>query len=84
MFESMLKADLVVVLLVSGILFEILAVGCILISFYFIDNQLNIYIEYKKLNAIVDEGDFKKYGYYQEYRNLKFQSKLSGIFIRSF
>ncbi|MFL0162052.1 UDP-2,4-diacetamido-2,4,6-trideoxy-beta-L-altropyranose hydrolase [Aquirufa salirivi] len=58
MLESMLKADLAIVP-ASGILVEILAVGCIPVSGYYIDNQLNIYNGYKKLNAIVDAGDLR-------------------------
>jgi spore coat polysaccharide biosynthesis predicted glycosyltransferase SpsG len=58
MLSSMLKADIAIVP-ASGILVEVLAVGCIALSGYYINNQMNIYNGYKKLDAIVDAGDFK-------------------------
>jgi UDP-2,4-diacetamido-2,4,6-trideoxy-beta-L-altropyranose hydrolase len=58
MLSSMLKADLAIVPS-SGILVEVLAVGCIALSGYYINNQMNIYNGFKKLDAIIDAGDFR-------------------------
>ncbi len=42
----------------SGILFEVLATGCVAFSGYYVDNQLSIYNGFKALNAIVDMQGF--------------------------
>lgn len=42
----------------SGILHEVIAASVIPVSGYYIQNQQDIYLGYKKLNAIVDAGDF--------------------------
>lgn len=43
----------------SGILFEVLAAGCLVASGYYIDNQKDIYHGFKKLNTFFDLGGFE-------------------------
>lgn len=51
MLEAMLEADFAIVP-ASGILFEVLAAGCSVISGYYVENQKNIYDGFVGLNAI--------------------------------
>lgn len=69
MLKLMLKADLAIVP-ASGILVEVMAVGCIPITGYYADNQVNIYNGYKKLNAIVDAGDLRNMDIREIIKNL--------------
>ena len=55
--ETMLMSDLAIVP-ASGILFEVLAVGCIAISGSYIDNQNLIYENFKNAGYIKDAGNF--------------------------
>jgi spore coat polysaccharide biosynthesis predicted glycosyltransferase SpsG len=58
MLNLMLKSDLAIVP-ASGILLEALAAGCIVVSGYYINNQLAIYEGHKSLGTIIDAGDFR-------------------------
>lgn len=57
MLVTMLEADLAIVPS-SGILFEVLACGCRVISGYYVENQLGIYEGLKLKNAFVDAKNF--------------------------
>lgn len=57
MLHTMLEADLAIVP-ASGILFEVLAAGCIPISGYYVNNQLSTYIGFKKSNQIIAADNF--------------------------
>jgi UDP-2,4-diacetamido-2,4,6-trideoxy-beta-L-altropyranose hydrolase len=57
MFEVMLKADLAIVPS-SGILLEVLSVGCKVISGYYIANQKIIFDRFKNLGLILSAEDF--------------------------
>jgi RimJ/RimL family protein N-acetyltransferase len=57
MLTLMLETDLAIVP-ASGILLEVLAVGCRVISGIYTDNQKFIYSNYKKINSFIDAFDF--------------------------
>lgn len=59
MLERMLDAELAIVP-ASGILFEALSVGCIVVSGYYISNQMDNYNGFLNLNAFLDVKDFQK------------------------
>ena len=59
MLSLMLAADLSIVP-ASGILQEVLAVGSRVISGMYIENQKNIFANYRALNAFESAGDFSK------------------------
>ncbi|NBC05535.1 MAG: UDP-2,4-diacetamido-2,4,6-trideoxy-beta-L-altropyranose hydrolase [Bacteroidetes bacterium] len=59
MARAFLRSDIAIVPS-SGILFEALATGNIAISGTYTDNQKDVYSGFKKLNAIVDAGEFSK------------------------
>lgn len=44
----------------SGILHEVIAARTIPISGYYVENQQDIYLGYKKLNAFIDAGNFSR------------------------
>jgi len=56
-FDVMLEADLAIVPS-SGILFEVLATGCIAISGSYIENQELVYTNFKNAGCIIDAGNF--------------------------
>jgi UDP-2,4-diacetamido-2,4,6-trideoxy-beta-L-altropyranose hydrolase len=58
MVAVMLEADLAIVP-ASGILFEALAIGCIAVSGYYVDNQFLVYQNFKKTNTIIDAEKFE-------------------------
>jgi UDP-2,4-diacetamido-2,4,6-trideoxy-beta-L-altropyranose hydrolase len=60
MLQLMERADLAIVPS-SGILFEALSAGCLVISSYYVDNQKSIFEGLKKLNAIIPIADFDKF-----------------------
>lgn len=57
MLDTMLEAELVIVP-ASGILFEVLAAGCIAISGSYIDNQKFVYENFRNAGIFVDAGNF--------------------------
>jgi len=57
MLQLMQRADAAIVPS-SGILFEVLAAGCIAFSGYYIDNQQEVYRNFKAMNAFEDLCDF--------------------------
>lgn len=57
MLEIMIVSDLAIVPS-SGILFEVLSVGCKVASGYYVDNQKGIYDGFKQLNAFIDLDSF--------------------------
>jgi len=57
MYDFMMKADLAIVPS-SGILYEVLAAGCLVISGFFVDNQKKIYDGFNKLGAIIPANNF--------------------------
>jgi len=57
MLDVMQEADLAIVP-ASGILFEVLASGCIAISGSFIENQELVYNNFKNARCIIDAGNF--------------------------
>jgi UDP-2,4-diacetamido-2,4,6-trideoxy-beta-L-altropyranose hydrolase len=59
MLTTMLEAELAIVP-ASGIIFEVLAAGCLVVSGYYIDNQLAIYNGFKAINSIIDIGQFSE------------------------
>jgi UDP-2,4-diacetamido-2,4,6-trideoxy-beta-L-altropyranose hydrolase len=59
MLERMLEADLAIVP-ASGILFEALSVGCIVISGYYVSNQMDNYNGFLNLHAFLDAKDFQQ------------------------
>lgn len=61
MLSLMLDSDLAIVP-ASGILFEVLASGCYVISGYYVDNQKAIYEGFRTLTNIGDAGDFQLLG----------------------
>lgn len=60
MADQMSKADAAIIP-ASGILYEAIACQTIPVSGMYTDNQKNIYTGFKKLNAFVDSGSFKRY-----------------------
>lgn len=58
MLALMLKTNLAIVPS-SGILYEVLSVGCKVISGYYIDNQIGIYEGFLGLKAIIDAKNFE-------------------------
>ena len=59
MLQRMLDAELAIVP-ASGILFEALSVGCIVVSGYYISNQMDNYNGFLNLHAFLDVRDFQK------------------------
>ena len=57
MLGTMLESDLAIVP-ASGILFEILATGCIVISGSYVDNQEYVYENFKNARLFIDAGNF--------------------------
>lgn len=57
MLQLMQRADAAIVPS-SGILFEVLAAGCIAFSGYYVDNQQEVYKNFKAMNAFEDLCDF--------------------------
>jgi len=57
MLAAMLEAELAIVPS-SGILFEALAAGCVVISGYYINNQLAIYKGFREIESFFDIGRF--------------------------
>lgn len=71
MYDFMTKSDLAIVPS-SGILYEVLAVGCLVISGFFVDNQKKIYDGFNKLGAIIPADNFTNLEYQiQESFNVK-------------
>jgi len=62
MYDFMTKADLAIVPS-SGILYEVLAVGCLVISGFFVDNQKKIYDGFYELGAIIPADNFTNLKY---------------------
>jgi UDP-2,4-diacetamido-2,4,6-trideoxy-beta-L-altropyranose hydrolase len=74
MLERMLDAELAIVP-ASGILFEALSVGCIVVSGHYISNQMDNYHGFLALNAFLDAKDFQ-----QKYLNKVFTAlDISGL-----
>lgn len=57
MLDTMLEADVAIVP-ASGILFEVLAAGCLAISGSYIENQKLVYENFRNARYIVDAGNF--------------------------
>lgn len=57
MLDTMLESDMVIVP-ASGILFEVLAVGCVAISGSYVNNQKFVYEHFRNNGLIVDAGNF--------------------------
>lgn len=68
MLSVMVDSDMAIVP-TSGILYEVLAAGCLVASGYYIDNQKGIYDGFKQMNAFVDLGGFD---YLTVLQNIKF------------
>ncbi|MEX2601274.1 MAG: UDP-2,4-diacetamido-2,4,6-trideoxy-beta-L-altropyranose hydrolase [Balneolaceae bacterium] len=58
MLEQMLQADVAIVP-ASGILFEVIAAGCIPVSGTYTENQKGNYEGFREMDAIVDAGTFQ-------------------------
>jgi UDP-2,4-diacetamido-2,4,6-trideoxy-beta-L-altropyranose hydrolase len=58
MLDTMLESDLAIVP-ASGILFEVLAAGCVAISGIYIDNQKFVYENFRNSGQIIDSGNFE-------------------------
>ena len=56
--SSLMWASDLAIVPASVILFEALALGCKVISGYYVDNQMEIYRGFLELNAFVDAGNF--------------------------
>ncbi len=59
MLNAIMEAELAIVP-ASGILFEVMAIGCIIISGSYINNQKIVYRNFKKENLIIGVSDFTK------------------------
>jgi len=57
MLDTMLESDMVIVP-ASGILFEVLATGCVAISGSYVNNQKFVYEHFRNNGLIIDAGNF--------------------------
>ncbi|HBS84999.1 MAG: UDP-2,4-diacetamido-2,4,6-trideoxy-beta-L-altropyranose hydrolase [Bacteroidetes bacterium GWF2_38_335] len=78
MLATMLEADLAIVPS-SGILFEVLACGCKVISGYYVENQQGIYNELKKQNAFEDAKNFSTESIFMAIKKVDAQKNLKLI-----